>query len=226
MADSLLGRDTITNQDVNIEQGHRTRGLYIIGATGSGKSVLTEQLAVQDAKNGVGFCVLDPHGDLINNIMVRIPSERMKDVILLDPTDTAFPFGLNLFSCTNPTDPLSVELAVNQITHVFEKLFGMGKDTPRLSQFVRNIAYTFVGTDYTMCEIPYLLLDKQFRERVIPKYGTTGLFWKNNDLLRPPDHIDRSESTLDRIDALVSNSIIRCIVGQPKTTIDFRPTTN
>jgi Type IV secretion-system coupling protein DNA-binding domain len=219
---SLLGRDATTNKDIDIEQGNRTRGLYIIGATGSGKSVLTEQLAVQDAKDGLGFCVLDPHGDLINNIMVRIPPEREKDVILLDPTDTNWPFGLNLFSCTNPQDPLSIELAVNQITHVFEKIFGMSKETPRLSQFVRQIAYTIVGTDYTMCEIPYLLLDKPFRDRVVPTYGTTGLFWKSFDNLRGNEQLERSESTLDRIDSLISNHIIRCIVGQNTTTIDFR----
>ena len=221
---SLLGRDTTTNKNVFIDQNHRTRGMYIIGATGSGKSVLVEQLAVTDAIDGLGFCVLDPHGDLINNILLRLPPARKKDVILLDPTDAAWPFGLNLFSCSNPHDPLTVELAVNQITHVFEKIFGMSYETPRLAQFIRTIAYTLVGTEYTICEIPYLLQDKNFRERVVANttLSTAKLFWKSFGELRTQEQLERSESTLNRIDSLTSNQIIRCIVGQSKTTLNFR----
>src|SRR5437763_3213686 len=146
----------------------------------------------------MGVCLLDPHGDLTNAVINRIPQQRINDVILLNPLDVDFPFGLNLFTCNDTNDPEKVELAVEQIIQIYEKVFKMSlAETPRLSQFVRHIAYTFVGTGYTMCEIPHLFLDKAFRDSCTKNtYGSTRLFWKSYDSLRPQEQLDRSESTL------------------------------
>src|SRR5260370_8836358 len=75
-----------------------------------------------------------------------------------------------------------------------------------------------------MAEIPNVLIEKPFRDRVTTSVASTStrLFWKAFDSLRPGEQLDRSESTLDRIDSLISNSIIRNIVGQSQTTINFR----
>src|SRR5262249_27091941 len=95
-------------------------------------------------------------------------------------------------------------------------------ETPRLNQYLRNITRTLIGTPYTMVEIPHLLMDKNFRDKVTgPLNSATNLFWKSYDSLRPQEQLDRSESTLDRIDALIGNDIIKCIVGQTQT-LDFR----
>ncbi len=224
---TILGTDEQGNP-VEISIYDRLTGFYSIGSTGTGKSTLLNQMIVQDIKAGLGVALLDPHGDLCDYVLSAIPDERIDDVILLDPIELArqgFYFGLNLFHCKDKDDPVAVEDAVERIIHVYEKIFNMSVgETPRLSQFVRQIAYTFVGTPYTMVEIPNLLLEKSFRDNVISTFAnkTPSLFWKSYDSLRPSEQLERSESTLDRIDSLISNSIIRNIVGQSHTSLNFR----
>src|SRR5258708_7988568 len=204
----------------------RLTSMYVIGANGTGKSTLLEQLIIQDIEAGMGCCLLDPYGDLTNSVINRIPEKRLDDVILFDPiffAELGEYFGLNLFQCENMQSPAAVEHAVEQVVQIFSKVFGMSVETPRLNQYVRNIAYTFVGTPYTMAEIPNLLIEKPFRDRVTTSVASTStrLFWKAFDSLRPGEQLDRSESTLDRIDSLISNSIIPNIVAQSQTTINF-----
>ncbi len=217
---TILGRDIHTKNEVWIGKDTRLRGIYCIGKTGTGKTTLVSNLVVDSMQQGVGLCLIDPHGDVTEEVVKRCPENRVKDIILLDPMDTDFPFPLNLFSCRNPNDPKIAEATVEQIIQVFSKVFGMSSETPRLNQYVRNIAYALIGTQYTMCEIPVLLQEKAFRAKVLTHERNTA-FWRSYDKLRESEQLDRSESTLDRIDSLISNSIIRNIVGQSKT-IDFK----
>src|SRR5437868_13151129 len=101
MTYSVLGIDTQTGQRVEIAQASRRQGLYIIGANGTGKTGLIENLMIDDIKQGLGVMLLDPHGDLTNNVLARL-DRRLQDVILLDVTNEEYPFGLNLFACNNP----------------------------------------------------------------------------------------------------------------------------
>src|SRR2546421_5117735 len=101
MAETILGTDG--TKDISISLSDRRQGVYIIGSNGTGKSVLIENVVSQDIKFGIGVCVLDPHGDLTNAIISRIPEERVKDTILLNPLDQKA-FGLNVYSCADPTN--------------------------------------------------------------------------------------------------------------------------
>src|SRR5262245_23033737 len=98
-----LGTDIHTKQPVHLDDSDRSRGLYIIGTTGTGKTSLMRSLIQQDILNGHGVAVLDPH-DLIDQVLQSLPSGRVRDVVLLDPRDAAFPFGLNPFWCNDPTN--------------------------------------------------------------------------------------------------------------------------
>jgi hypothetical protein len=220
---TLLGHDP-QGQNVWIYPKDRLTGCYVIGANGTGKSTLLLNMISQDIEQGFGVCLLDPHGDLTNAVINRIPDKRINDVILLNPLDVDYPFGLNLFTCSDMKNPAKVEHTVEQIVQIFSKVFGMSVETPRLNQYVRQISYVLVGSGYTMCEIPLLLLDKPFRDKVTINVSSTAtrLFWKSFEGLRTTEQLERSESTLDRIDSLISNSIIRNIVGQSSTTINFR----
>ncbi len=102
MTFSTLGTDTTTNQPVLINKTVRPQGLYIVGRQGTGKSGLLENLIIQDIKQGLGVCVVDPHhtGGIIDTIIARLPANREQDVILLDIRNNQFPFGLNLFACS------------------------------------------------------------------------------------------------------------------------------
>jgi hypothetical protein len=121
---SRLGRDIQTGKYVDVPQASRRQGLYVIGATGTGKSGLIENMIIQDIKQGLGVGLLDPHGDLTNNVLARLPDTRVvdgvrreteEDVILLDIKNTLYPFGLNLFSCPDPSDLEAITIASNHL---------------------------------------------------------------------------------------------------------------
>src|SRR5712692_253182 len=118
MTFSLLGMDTQTNQRVELPKPARLQGLYIIGIQGTGKSGLIENLIMHDIDQQIGVCVLDPHGELIDHVIARLPGKAEEDkVILLDLANFTYPFGLNLFACSDLTNPLEVQKTVDQVMH-------------------------------------------------------------------------------------------------------------
>src|SRR5205823_5062844 len=145
MTSSLLGIDTQTSQRIEIPQASRRQGTYIIGANGTGKTGLIENLIIQDIKQSLGVGLLDPHGDLTQAVLARIPDRREQDVIYLDITDEDYPFGLNLFTCDDPTSAKAVQVVVDKVMHVFDKLFELSAaTTPRLRQYLRNCTQTLI----------------------------------------------------------------------------------
>jgi hypothetical protein len=228
MTDIQLGIDLKTKQPVKISYSDRRTGMYVIGRTGSGKSSLLLQLAVQDMQKGFPFCMIDPHGDLIDGVINNAPPELIenKQIILFAPTmkeefQDKYP-GLNLFSCLDATDPLQVQHTVDQVEQIFTKLFGMSEETPRLAQFIRNITLTAIANPgMGLCEVPELLLNEAYRKRL---KGTDTSFWRAYDRLntRPAEQINWAQSTLNRVDGLINNPMLRPIVGQSKTSINFR----
>src|SRR5437588_4660061 len=147
MQASILGTDIETGQLVTLEQEARQRGLYVIGKTGSGKTTLLVNLILQDVQNGLGVCFFDVHGDAINDILARLPREREHDVILLNPFDEDYAFGLNLFHCENPKDNKERSRTVSYVMQVFAKLFAEGdlaKNAPNMAQTLQNAAFTLI----------------------------------------------------------------------------------
>ncbi len=107
------------NTEVNISRDDRRRHMYLIGRTGTGKSNLIASMAGQDILNGDGVCVVDPHGDLIENILERIPKERADDVILFEPFDVERPMGLNILEVHGEEEKDTV---VQEMISIFYKL--------------------------------------------------------------------------------------------------------
>lgn len=180
MTSSVIGIDTQTGQRIEIPQASRRQGLYIIGATGTGKTGLIENLIIQDIEQGLGVCLLDPHGDLTQAVLSRLPASREKDVIYLDIADYAAPFGVNLFACSDPTSPIEIQRTVDQVMHIFEKLYDVGRDTPLLLEYLRNCTHTLIANPgMTMAEIPLLLLHEQCRKQLVANVTDTdvSLFW-------------------------------------------------
>jgi len=133
---SRLGRDVQTGRVVDVLQVSRRQGLYITGIQGTGKSVLIENLIIQDIKQNMGVCLLDPHGDLTQAVLARMPEHRVKDVIYLDISDYRHPFGINPFTCSDPTNPFEVQKIVDQVKHIFEKLLGVSQDTQLILEYL------------------------------------------------------------------------------------------
>src|SRR5450755_3006590 len=159
MTYSVLGFDAEGSQ-VQVSQSSRREGMYLIGATGTGKSTLIENLVVDDVKNGLGVCVIDPHGDLTNAIISRLaylsehdPKERMRelftqrleeDVILIDLASREYVAPFNLFHCENPNDVFEVENVVSDFMHILESVYQISPLTPQMSQYFTAIAHTLI----------------------------------------------------------------------------------
>lgn len=220
---SRLGKDIQTGKYVDVPQASRWQGLYIIGATGTGKSGLIENLIIQDIKQGVGVGLLDPHGDLINAVLTRM-DRREDDVILLDITDYHYPFGINLFSCSDPTNPLEVQKIVEQVKHIFEKLLGVTTNTPLILEYLLKCTQTLIANPgYTMAEIPLLLQDEQCRKRLVANVSDIDvtLFWKRFEGKRPNDREEEAAGILRRVSEFLQ-PLTRNLVGQSTSTIDMQ----
>src|SRR6266487_872474 len=187
---SIIGTDTTTDQRVALYKLSRLLGLYIIGIPGTGKTGLIENLIIQDIIQGVGVGLLDPHGDLTHAVLARLPDRRVKDVIYLDITDYHYPFGLNLFRCSDLTDPVEVQKTVDQVMHIFERLFEVTRTTPLIIQYLRNCTHTLIANPgYTMADIPLLLRNKDYRSKLVANVRDRNVlgFWQDYEDMRPSD---------------------------------------
>jgi DNA helicase HerA-like ATPase len=163
-------RDVKTN--VKIARDDRRRHIYSIGQTGTGKSAFLSNLIEQDILNGDGVGVIDPHGDLIENILGKIPQERLGDVVLFDPGDLERCVGLNMLEY-DPMHPEQKTFIVNELISIFDKLYDL-KQTggPMFEQYAKNALLLLMddpNETYTLIEVPRVLSDTNFRRRLLMK---------------------------------------------------------
>ncbi len=224
MTFSVLGTD-IFGQSITLNQPERRQGTYIIGATGTGKSTLVENLIMQDIDQHIGVGVLDPHGDLINRVIERIDPRRLSDVILLDIANQDFPFGLNLYECKAPQDDLEVQRTVNRVMHIFDRLYEVNLGTPQMSYYFRNCTHTIIANQgFTMAEIPLLLTDEAFRRRLLAnvKNRTVLRFWGEYEKVEKNrfQYLREVHPILNKLDAFL-HPLLENIVGHATSTLDF-----
>jgi hypothetical protein len=200
----------------------RRRHLYVLGKSGVGKSKLLELLIQNDINAGHGVGVLDPHGDLIDNVLRMIPEHRIKDVVLFDPADTEYPIGLNLLEQVNPELKLRVTIS---LIDIFKKLFGSNW-SPRLEHVLRYTALALLDTPgTTLLSILQMLTDKKFRQQIVKgiKDDVVKNFWVN-EFAGWSEKFDSEAITplLNKVGQFVSTNLIRNIVGQPENKFDCR----
>ncbi|MEK9209282.1 MAG: DUF87 domain-containing protein [Patescibacteria group bacterium] len=156
-----------------IKREDRRRHLYIVGKSGVGKSKLLELLMRQDIAHGFGLCFIDPHGDVISNILDFIPENRLEDVVLIDPSDTNFPVSFNPLQNVNPE--LKHQLTQGLI-EVMEKQFGANW-TPRLEHVFRFTVLALLDyPEATMRGLINMLTDRHYRQKVVEYIQT---IWSN-----------------------------------------------
>ncbi len=225
----ILDRNALTStlgSNVQLSGLERLRGLYIIGIPGTGKSTLLESLILQDIEQGLGVCLVEPHGDLTQSVLSRIPKRREEDVIYLDLMELDLPFGLNLFDCNDPTNIAEIEFTKSFVMHVFQKLLGAGEQTPQLNRLLRNITYTLLSNPgTTFLEIPSLLLDKTVRENLVVNVRNRHVrqFWEDfYEKIPERNRHEFTNSILNRVDVFAASPLLQTIVGQGRTTMDFR----
>jgi hypothetical protein len=199
----------------------RRRHVYVIGKTGTGKSTLIANMAINDLRNKRGFCIIDPHGDLCEVLMDYVPSYRVNDVIYLDPSDPNYAFSINPLEVQNPHQK---ELVVSGIVAIFNKLYGHSWG-PRLEYILRNTLMTVAELpNPTLLMVPELLSNDSFRQRAVAQIQNPVLksFWEN-EFANYTDKL-RAEAIMpiqNKVGQFVSSGVIRRIIQNPKSTIDL-----
>lgn len=210
------------NHRFGIRRMDRRRHLYVIGKTGMGKSTMLENMIIQDIQNGEGLAVVDPHGDLAEKVIKYVPSHRINDVIYINPADTKFPIGFNVLE---NVDPEYMAVVANGVVGVFKKIWADSWG-PRLEYILINTILALLGyPNSTLLGVMRMLVDPAFRKKVVKKIDDPVVrsFWVNefnnytekfrNEAIAPIQN---------KVGQFLSSSLIRNIVGQPKSTFNMR----
>ena len=203
----------------------RTRHMYIIGKSGTGKSQLIASLAIQDIKAGHGVAVVEPHGDLIELILANIPKERVDDVIVFNPSDLERPIGLNMLEAPNEA---MKDFAVQEMVSVFYKLFPPEMIGPMFEHTMRNIMLTLMSdldNPGTIAEVPRMVTDKAFQDQWRKKIKDPVIrsYWENEVDNTSDYHKSEMFGYLtSKVGRFVENEMMRNIIGQTRSSINFR----
>jgi hypothetical protein len=225
----LLGINRYRGQEtkVYIKEKDRQRHVYMIGQTGTGKSVLQANMAIQDIQAGRGVCVIDPHGDLIEELLSFIPPERANDLILFDPADFERPLGLNMLEFNTPEQKTFV---VNEMINIFDRLYDLkATGGPIFEQYMRN-ALMLVMEDpesgATLLETPKVLADAQFRKYKLTKCNNIIVrdFWTKEAEKAGGDASLQNmvPYITSKLTPFVASDLVRPIVAQQKSAFNFR----
>lgn len=215
--------------DIRIMREDRRRHQYIIGKSGSGKSWLLANMARQDIANGEGVCIIDPHGDLVDDVLAAIPKERFEDVIIFDPSDVNYPLGLNLLEY-DENYPEQKTFVINEMIKIFDKLYDL-KSTggPMFEQYMRNAMLLIMddpASGSTLMEISRVLSDEDFRRYKLSKCKNQVVkdFWEKEAEKAGGDAAlaNMVPYITSKLTQFVSNDVMRPIIGQQKSAFNFR----
>lgn len=204
-----------------IKRKDRRRHLYIIGKSGVGKTKLLELMIRQDIAHGFGLCLIDPHGDVIEETLNFIPEHRMKDVVIIDPSDTEYPVSFNPLA---NVDPNFKHQLTQGLIEVMEKQFGANW-TPRLEHVFRFTTLALLDYPHaTMRGMISMLTDRNYRQKVIEYISDDMVkrFWA----IEFADWSEKFDSDaiiplVNKLGQFLSDPMLRNIFGQKENKIDL-----
>lgn len=208
--------------EFGIRREDRRRHLYVVGKSGTGKSKLLELFISEDINNGEGVAVLDPHGDLVDNVVRMIPEHRKKDVIYFDPGDTEFPVAFNPLVKVDETQKMQMTVG---FINIFKKLFGSNW-SDRLEHVLRYTTLALLDSpNTTVLSILKMLSDKNYRQTITARIKDSVVknFWVN-EFAGWSEKFDAEAITplLNKVGQFVATNMIRNIIGQPDNKFDIR----
>jgi hypothetical protein len=226
----LLGYNVFRGikKPIRLDDYDRQKHMYVVGQTGVGKSVFLENLALQDMLNGDGFAFIDPHGDTAEKLLSMVPKERTEDVIYFCPADTDYPLGLNIFEAETPDQQ---DFVIQEVINVLYKLYDpqrQGIIGPRYEHLFRNAALTVMsGPDGgTFIDIPKLFRDRDYVNQKLRYVTDQNVleFWQKEmpQSQRSNEFGDVVSWFVSKFGAFLSNSMMRNIIGQTKSSFDLR----
>lgn len=220
---TYFGKTNFRSSDAifGIKRKDRRQHMYVLGKSGTGKSVLLQNLIVQNIQNGEGVCVVDPHGETVEDILHLVPEHRIKDVIYFNPADVDFHIGFNVIQLD---DPKYKHLVASGLMGIFTKIWANAWSS-RMEYILNNAILALLDTPgTTLLGIPRLLVDKDYRQMIIGnlKDPVVKAFWVHEyEQWREQFRNEAIAPIQNKVGQFLSTSIIRNVVGQPKSTIDI-----
>ncbi|MDD5567047.1 MAG: type IV secretion system DNA-binding domain-containing protein [Patescibacteria group bacterium] len=221
---ALFAQTNFRNQrrSFGIKLDDRRRHMYVIGKTGMGKTTLLQQMIVADITAGRGVALVDPHGDLAEEILDYIPADRINDVIYFNPADIDYPIAFNVLESVNPVHR---HLVASGLVGVFKKIWADSWG-PRLEYVLRNTVLSLLEyPGSTLLGITRLLVDNKYRKKVVSKINDPILrtFWLEEYAAYGNQFRTEAISPIqNKVGQFLSSSVIRNIVGQTKSSVDMR----
>src|SRR6266540_2433157 len=210
--------DTGPTRPIALDPADARQHVHLVGATGSGKSTLLGNLVLQDVEAGRGVVLVDPaKGDLVRELLDRLPRGARDRLVLLDPDERAAPPTLNVLE--GPDPELAVDHLLSSLRRVFASSWG-----PRTDDVLRTACLTLLARGpATLADVPRLLTDPGYRHRL-----TTGLkddllrgFWDGYEQLTPSGHAQLVGPALARLRAFLLRSFVRDVVGSTTSSLDL-----
>ncbi|MBD1363480.1 type IV secretion system DNA-binding domain-containing protein [Mucilaginibacter sp. ZT4R22] len=215
----ILGLNEHQGQEfaVGIGTDQRLKHIHIMGATGTGKSTLLHSLMMQDIAAGNGMMCLDPHGDLIAGLLSNVPASRINDVVLVDPTDSEFPIGLNILEAHTDVER---EILASDLAAVFRRFSTSFGD--QMYSVLSNaiLALLFNAKTYHLGDLRKFLIEPSYRNNILSNVTDPDIayYWqKEYPLLKAGGSVG---PILTRLDSFLRPKVIRAMVCQTRS-IDF-----
>lgn len=219
--------EVITPIGLTLEE--RRRHMYVIGATGMGKSTLMLQMIKHDLEKGRGLALVDPHGDLAKQVIGMIPKERISDVVYFNPTDRKFPIGINILELPEGLSEDDVDqekdFIVSTIISIFHKLFTDQFVKHRMEHILRNTILTALDLGSpTLLTIDKLLTDSKFRKAAKEKIKDSLIldYWKHKfENVSLTEQAKMTDPITNKLGRFLTSKTTRRIIAQKKSTIQF-----
>lgn len=206
----------VNSKNLNIPIKDSLEHTVILGATGSGKSNIMLTLALEDIKAGRGVLVVDPKSDLINDILARIPNERIKDTVVIDPSDTFSPVGINPFLAqkSNPNPHLISDTILAIFKQIFNDSWGVFSQDV-LSASLLTLANT---QNATLLQLIPLLNDEHYRHSITKNITDVGLqqFWENFEAMSKSERRQVIAPVMNKLRQFTMRESLRNMLGQSK----------
>lgn len=210
------------NKKFGIKTDDRRRHVYVVGKTGMGKTTLLENMVANDILAGHGVGIVDPHGEFAEKMLEFVPKERIKDVVYFNPSDIEHPIAFN------PIERIDAEhrhLVASGLMGVFKKIWP-DVWSARMEYILNNSLLTLLESeDSTLLDVMRLLSDKDYRKVKVDQLKDPVIknFWVN-EFARYAQKFETEATAAiqNKIGKFVSNPLVRHILGQSRSALDFR----
>ncbi len=220
LGDNLFGW---VKRKIYVKPTDRFRHFYIIWQTGTGKSTMMENMAVQDMRLWNGFCLIDPHGDLCDHILPYLPKERLDDLIYFDLSNVDYPIGFNPFDADTDEER---DIVTNDMIEMFVGMYGQEIFGPRIQDYFINAAFLLMEQPDggTLPEVMRLFTDEAYLEAKLKNLTNPVInaWWRKTYKAMG----DREKKEIipflqSKFSSFTNGVYVRNVIGQPKSAFNF-----